>query len=476
MGIPVLRTLQDPIKVARQRDIGRYALVIKLVAFSSVISCPFWLAALFFSSPEDYSYTSSLICVPLAAVVCVVAVAHFTQSDQYLRSLFMTGVVARMAGSSVFLWIGLIVYGGGADAFHYWTVGIHLARDFQIGGWSVFHPPYWSSNLLNNVCGVMSLFIGDALPTLFITFAFLSLWGAYLFYRAFTIAFPDGDRWLFGLLVVLSPSLLFWSSAVGKDSLIQLFIGLTCFGFARLAQKPAPGNVLLCAAGLTGVLLVRAHIAAMLGIAMTFPYVVGKSRAGKAGRAAKILLIPVLLGGTYFLISQAGSFLGLEGNNVGGTIQEANDLTRGSQLGGSATNQGSSLAVRIAESPFLMFRPFPWELRSALAMAASVESAAWLLLCWTRRRQIRFMLRHWRDPYVGFILMYSVIFCVTFSGAISNFGILMRQRIMMIPLAFMLICASPELPARSSLSRLRMNEWLVPPDPVPELDRIPTRF
>ena len=52
MGIPVLSTLQDPIKVARRRDVSRYALVAKLVAVSSVISCPFWLAALFFPVPK----------------------------------------------------------------------------------------------------------------------------------------------------------------------------------------------------------------------------------------------------------------------------------------------------------------------------------------------------------------------------------------------------------------------------------------
>ena len=94
-----------------------------------------------------------------------------------------------------------------------------------------------------------------------------------------------------------------------------------------------------------------------------------------------------------------------------------------------------------------------------MALAASVESAGWLLLFWTRRRQIWSTLRHWRDPYVGFILMYLVIFSVTFSGAISNFGILMRQRIMMVPLAFMLICAKQKVASGRSRQKLRHNRW-----------------
>ena len=154
----------------------------------------------------------------------------------------MAGLVAHMAASSVFLWVGFFVYGGTVDAFHYWTVGLQLAEKFQIAGWTAFQPPYWSTNLINNMCGIATLLIGDALPTLFIGFALVSLAGGYLFYRAFTIAFPDGDRWLFGLLVILLPSLLFWSSFVGKDSLIQYFIALTAFGFARLTQRASPGS------------------------------------------------------------------------------------------------------------------------------------------------------------------------------------------------------------------------------------------
>ncbi len=474
MGISALRTLQDPIKLAQERRISRYALIIKIIGVITVATSPFWLGALFFTSPRDYSYTSSLICVPIETAVCAVLVTHFTQRDPYLRRVLMVALVAHMAASSIFLWVGWFIYGGAADAFHYWTVGLSLAENFHSVGWSAFHPPYWSSNLLNNICGVMSLLIGDALPTLFIFFAFISLWGAYYFYQAFLVAFPDGDRWLFGMLVGLLPSILFWSSFVGKDALAQLFIGMTSYGFAKLTQKPTPKGIFLCAAGLIGVVFVRAHIAAMLGLGITFPFVVGKSRGKGANRAAKIILIPLLIGGTYFLVKEAGTFLGLKGGDTSSTIQEANDLTKTSQIGGSAINEGSSLPVRIAEAPFLMFRPFPWEMHGIMPLAASVESAGWLLLCWSRRREIWVTLRHWRDPFVGFILMYSAIFCVTFSGAISNFGILLRQRIMMVPLALMLLCARKKFPPKKGMVARRQSPWFMAPVPVRRSERLPS--
>ena len=46
--------------------------------------------------------------------------------------------------------------------------------------------------------------------------------------------------------------------------------------------------------------------------------------------------------------------------------------------------------------------------------------------------------------------MYSVAFLITFGGAISNFGILLRQRIMVTPLVLMLICAKQKLLVREA--------------------------
>jgi hypothetical protein len=471
MGIPTARTFHDSIKLAQLRAIGRYSLILKLISVGSILSCPFWLGSLFFTSPRDYDYTSSLVCVPLLAIACAVAVAHVTQNDPYLRQLLMTGLVMRVAAASLFLWVGWFMYGGAVDAFHYWTVGLQISEDFKIIGWSAFHAPYWSTNLINNICGVMALLIGDALPTLFVAFAFVALWGGYFFLRAFTIAFPDGNRWLFGVLVILAPSILFWSSSSGKDALIQFFIAVTCYGFARLTHRAGAKGVLLCAVGLAGVLLVRAHVAAMLAIGMTFPYAVGRSGGrGATNLGLRILLILLLLGGTYFVVGQAGSFLGLKEENTSSGIQEAETVTENTQIGGSVFNSESSLPVRIAESPFLMFRPFPWEVHNTMALIAAVESTGWLLLCWIRRREIWSALRDWRDPYVGFILMYLAIFCVAFAAAISNFGILMRQRIMMVPLALMLICAKQKVAIGPDRRRILRNRWRRPsvlrPNPI----------
>ena len=469
MGIPATRAIHESMKIALSRNIAQYSRVINLVAFASITTSPLWLAALFFTNPRDYSYISSLICVPLLAVVGAVVIAHLTQGDSYLRRLLMTSLIAHMFASSLFLWVGIAIYGGVADAFHYWTIGLDLANMFPIVGWSAFQPPYWSSNLIFNLCGLAALLVGDALPTLFIASSFISLAGGYLFYRAFVIAFPDGDRWLCGLLLLLMPSILFWSSFIGKDALIQFFIALTCLGFAELTQRSSLRGIVYCAIGLIGTMMVRAHVAAMLAIALTFPYTVGKSRIGGTNKAVKIILIPALCAGTLFFLTQAQNFLNanIDSDNSSvhsgrstSAVGEANNVTKNSQFGGSAFNQGTALSMRIAESPFLLFRPFPWEMHTPMALAAAFESAGLMYLCWKRRHAIGLTLRQWRNPYVGFLVMYCVIFTITFGGAISNFGILLRQRIMMTPVVLMLICAKQIPLARTASRQSREDAWL----------------
>jgi len=457
MDIPEPRALQERLEAPSVQSVTRYLLIARLALVVSVVSCPLWLGALFFTSPEDYSITSSLVCVPILAVAGVFAVAVSTRHDPFLRRIISAGLFAHMAASALFLWIGFVVYRGTTDAFHYWTVGLRRAEDFQILGWAAFPGPFWSTNLISNICGVMTLLIGDALPTLFIAFAFISLSGAFLFYRAFAIAFPHGDRWLFGILVVLSPSLLFWSSFVGKDALIQLFIALACLGFAKVIERPSPTGVLMCAIGLCGALLVRGHVASMLAIAITFPYAVNKSRAGGANKAVKIVLVPLLAVGTYVLITNAKNMIDLSSEQSTSVVGEADTVATTSQIGGSAFNQGTSLAVRIAESPFLMFRPFPWEVHNLMGIAAAAESVGWIYLCWSRRRELWWTIRRWRDPYIGFLLVYAAIFMITFGGAIGNFGILLRQRIMLTPLALMLICAKAKPLTQDGIRESREN-------------------
>jgi hypothetical protein len=367
------------------------------------------------------------------------------KNDKFVKLLFGAGMSMRVAAAGAYVWLGFVVFNVAVDAFHYWNEGMVRAKEFSGIGWSAFHPPWTSTNFVCNLCGLITLAIGNAMPTLFVLFAFAALWGAYFFYRAFCISFPHGNRGLYGVLLVLLPSMVYWSSAIGKDALEQLFIGLSAYGFARIIQQVNARSLVFCVVGLAGAAVVRPHVGAMLATSMLVPFTIGRARGGWLTMSLKVLLVPVLAAGTVYLVSQAQSFVGVEGSDFQSNVNRLKLQSQASDLGGSSFNSGESLLGRIIQGPFLAFRPFPWEVHSAMAGVAALEGLGLFVFAWCKRRDLWALVRQWRDPYVLFVLVYSLVFAVIFAAATSNFGILVRQRIMMIPVFLMLFCVTKPL-------------------------------
>jgi hypothetical protein len=382
-----------------------------------------------------------MLFVPLLICACVMLLSLVWRKDKFLKLLFGAGVILRLAAAGAFIWLGFSVYHASVDSFHYWSAGLSLANGYSGLGWAVFQPPWSSTNLICNICGMIMLITGNALPTLFVIFTLTALWGGHFFYRAFCIAFPDGDRGLYGLLVVLLPSILYWSSAIGKDAMAQLFIGISAYGFARVVRRLNALAILICAGGLAGTALARPHVAAMLATSMLLPFTLGRTRGGWMTMSAKILLVPILAGATFFMISQAQSFVGAETSDFNSSVERLLLQSKMSQSGGSQYNEGISMASRLLHGPFLVFRPFPWEVHSVQAAIAGLEGLGLLLLAWRKRRMVWALIRQWREPYVLFVVLFMLEFSLIFSVAASNFGTLVRERIMLLPIFLMLFCA-----------------------------------
>lgn len=432
----------------------RYFNIARLAAFVGVLAAPFSLWALFWTSPRDYPFLSSMVYVPLITYACVMLFNRVWKRDKFMKLLFGAGIGIRVAAAGAYVWLGFFVYTAAVDAFHYWTVGIVLAGRFASIGWSAFQPPWTSTNLLCNLCGLMTLVLGNAMPTMFVLFAFAALWGAYFFYRAFCIAFPEGDRGLYGVLLVLLPSMVYWSSAVGKDALEQLFIGLTAYGFALTVRQISARSIAYCLLGVAGAAVVRPHVGAMLATSMLLPFTIGKAKGTSwLTMSLKVVLLPVLAAGTLFMISQAQTFVGSEGSDFKSNVKRLQTESEASTQGGSTFNQGESLPRRLIQGPFLIFRPFPWEAHNPISGVAALEGMGLFYLAWRRRREIWILVRQWREGYVLFILMFTIEFSAIFSAGTSNFGILVRERIMLVPIFLMLFCA--KRPLSYSLSGAR---------------------
>jgi hypothetical protein len=339
-------------------------------------------------------------------------------------------------------------------------------------GWTAFRPPWTSTNLICNICGIISVALGDATPAVCVLFAFAALWGGYFFYRAFCIAFPEGNRGLYGLLIILLPSMIYWSSTIGKDALEQLFIGISTYGFAKLVKQISASAIVIVIIGLVGAAALRPHVGALLATGMLVPYTFGKSRSSWMTTSAKILLVPLLAAGTFYMVMQAQLFVGVESTDFRGNVNRLQLETKYTNIGGSTFNEGESLQRRIIQGPFLVFRPFPWEVHNAMSAFAGLEGLGLLFFAWQKRRNVLALVHHWREPFVFFILLFTFEFSLIFSAATSNFGILVRQRIMMVPIFLMLFCANlPENQVPLTPLRRRRNVWLSKEQSIPPLNR-----
>jgi len=291
------------------------------------------------------------------------------------------------------------------------------------------------------ICGALQILIGPAFPSMSVIFSMLSFWGEFFAYRAFCTAFPKGDRYILGILLFFLPSIVFWPSTIGKDALIMLFIGLCVYGFALVNHQPSSRAFFYLGLGLLGTMVVRPHIAAMLVISMTAPYLVANNRRGAAAALTKMIGFALLLGGTYFIALQARTFLQFD--DVNGGMTAIDNVNRSNHYGNAAIGQNESALARAISAPVLLFRPFIWEVHNIPSTLASIEGLLLLLFTWRRRRELLEMLRRWKiDSFAAFLLVYTVQFSIIFAGAMSNFGLLARQRVMLLPFALMLLTAS----------------------------------
>jgi hypothetical protein len=93
----------------------------------------------------------------------------------------------------------------------------------------------------------------------------------------------------------------------------------------------------------------------------------------------------------------------------------------------------------------VLFRPFPWESHSALQLLAAMESAAVIGLIVFRFDSIRLAFKRSRKyPFILYCLILLLLYSMTFS-AFANFGLLNRQRSLVLPALYALIALEPAL-------------------------------
>jgi len=363
-----------------------------------------------------------------------------------LLKILIWGLLLKLGFAMVRIWLDFDLYEGTADAARYINSGTIIAQHI----WRLEFDqlvPYLQrgTDFIEFLTGTIFSVIGPTRIGGYLVYASFAFLGSYFFYKAFRVAFPQGNKQLYVILIFFFPSIIFWPNGIGKDALIFLCIGLSAYGSAILLSQGRLQGLMVFALGLLGTMYIRPHVAAILVFALILAFLVqGVSR--KSFRPVTFVTGLLTIGGLiWFLLPRVTDFLGLQGLSAAqilGYLEQRQELT---YLGGSAFEAidiSNPLSIPMAIIT-VFFRPFPWEANNLQAVIQSLEGIMLMgVILWRLKSLGKAAVSLISNAYLLFIIIYIIAFVFAFVS-VQNFGLLARQRTMMFPLFFMLLAYVP---------------------------------
>jgi len=269
--------------------------------------------------------------------------------------------------------------------------------------------------------------------SLMLIFSFIGFEGIVFFYLAARENIFNLPIKIWGFtaleLLFLLPNCHFWSSSLGKGSVMTFGIGVLFFGLSRFQKRIFP---LLLGAYLVYMIRVHIVLAILMGVAFGSLFSFGKLKW-----YFKILIISASIGGAAFVMDDVLAVSGTETINI--LDDNANVNRRASELGKSNTGVDISNYNQAMKLFTFIFRPLFFDAPNFMGVITSVEDVIYLFLA----IQIIFIgfpqIIRWNGFFIiGFFSF--LIASLALAQVSGNLGIALRQKAQIMPLFFMVYC------------------------------------
>lgn len=315
-----------------------------------------------------------------------------------------------------------------SDSRHYYFVASQIGNDWP----ELFES---GTNFINFLASpfVQAGLSYESLMLIFAWFGYIGFVYAYLFMREnIPIDVKVFGRFDLLTLILFFPNMHFWTVSLGKGSVI--FMGLMIFTYA--VKKPTGRWFLLLLGGFF-VYMVRPHVMLFMLVAVMVGLWFGRDRISTA------LKVVIAIASIGFLAAASNSILAvakLENSENVITDFEAFADARSQGLSESA---GSGVAMSNYPLPLKLFtfwfRPLFVDSPGVLGLFSSAENFLYLLLFFKilNKRFLRFFRKSVYMVKMSAIAFLLTSFAMTF--VMSNLGIIMRQKSMVMYFAFFVI-------------------------------------
>ena len=415
----------------------------------AVVILSFWMLSVSF--PDE---ASALLVTLIASIIALAVFRRFTTEKDFITTLFLGALAARM-GFGLFVHVFDLreFFGGDAITYHNHGITILAYWSGQIPSTDIYYQ--WAVSTSRSGWGmnyVVAAIYAIAGPNILAAQSFCGVVGAstapMIYFCAKKIFANNTVARRSAFAVAFFPSFIIWSGQLLKDGLIIFLLVLAITMVLQLQEKISYMAILVLLASLFGIITLRFYIFYMVAIAVAGSFIIGVSnRSASIFRRAGALLV-IGVGLTYLGVIRNASldyerYADLERVQI-----SRMDLARSAESGFGEEVDVSTAGGALWSMPvgfaYLMFAPFPWQVSSLRQAITVPEVFLWWATIPFMISGIVYAVRH-RLRSAFPILFFAVTLTLAYSIFQGNVGTAYRQRTQIQVFLFIFIAVGWEL-------------------------------
>jgi hypothetical protein len=272
----------------------------------------------------------------------------------------------------------------------------------------------------------------EMMMVLFAWLGYLGFVYAYLFFREnIPINITVFKKIDLMTLILFFPNMHFWTASLGKGA--PIFLGLMMFAYSIKDPKKRLISLII---GSILTYFIRPHVFLFVSVGTVLGYLSGKE---KISFGRKFFIYLVMIGGLYIVQDQILEVVGLEDSESFVEDFEEFSESRSNKLEGAGSGVDMSSYPLPVKLFTFWFRPLFFDAPGILGLITSVENLLYLLLFAKIFKMdfFSFLKNSKVVVKMSFVIFLLSSFAMTF--IMSNLGIIMRQKSMVMYFAFFVI-------------------------------------